>query len=385
MKSLRYIVLLSLAVLLLASCVGLPPVFPSGQATQGSEERTAAPEASAVVEPTAAAPAPVAPAVEATAPVTETAVVEATAVISATAPVTETAPVETTAPVTGTVESAATPTTDQVMGANPLVGVTWEWAALLKTKPATQSVVPDPTSYTIVFADDGSIAIKADCNNAAGTYTLDNDSLTIQLGPTTMAACPPGSLSNAMLTGLSKVSTYLIDGGDLVLRLGDSGDSMLFRSGGPSASAAAPVATEAPAAAAAPATPAAPAAVAPAAAAGQPPLVGTVWQWEKFIDVATGKSSMDVKDPQNYTVTFAADGSAAMKADCNNAAGNYTTDGAKITINVGPVTLAACGPDSLSETYLINLTSAATYTIENGKLNLDLFADGGRMVFSPAK
>ena len=39
-----------------------------------------------------------------------------------------------------------------------------------------------------------------------------------------------------------------------------------------------------------------------------------------------------------------------MKADCNQAAGTYTVDGAKLTINVGPVTLAACGPDSLGET-----------------------------------
>jgi heat shock protein HslJ len=266
------------------------------------------------------------------------------------------------------------------MGANPLVGVVWEWAALLKTTPAVQSVVPDPAAYTIVFSDDGQVAIKADCNNANGAYTLENDALTITIGPVTRAACPPGSLSDLMLASLSQVDSYLIDGGDLVLRTAETGDNMLFRSGGPSAAPAAPVATEAPAGAAPASTPT----PAPAAVTA-PPLVGTVWQWEEFIDVATGRASMEIKDPSLYTVTFMDDGTAAMKADCNQAAATYTVDGAKITINVGPVTLAACGPDSLGETFLIDLTSVSTYVIENGKLNLDLMADGGRMIFGAAQ
>ncbi len=267
------------------------------------------------------------------------------------------------------------------MGANPLVGVVWEWAALLKTKPALQSVVPDPASYTLAFADDGSVAIQADCNRATGTYTLTNDQLVITIGAVTRAACPPGSLSDIMLTSLNKVGSYMIDGGDLILRLADANSSMLFRNGGPSAAPAAPAATEAPAGAAAAQTPAAPAESAAQAAS----LVGPVWQWEKFVDVATGKASMDVKDPQNYTVTFQADGTVAMKADCNNAAGTYTADGAKLTISIGPVTLAACGPDSLGETFLIDLTSAGTYAIEGGKLMIDLMADGGRMVFGAVR
>ncbi len=40
MKSLRYIVLLSLVVLLLASCAGLPPVFPSRAASQPGRRAT---------------------------------------------------------------------------------------------------------------------------------------------------------------------------------------------------------------------------------------------------------------------------------------------------------------------------------------------------------
>lgn len=364
MKSIRYVVLLSLAVLLLASCVGLPPVFPERTTSpQGAEELAGAPP------PTAEEPTAQAPSEQAQPAVSESAIVTATTTISATEVVTTTAPVEAT----------SVPTGEQVMGANPLVGVVWEWAALLKTKPAVQSVVPDPASYTLIFADDGKVAIKADCNNATGSYTLADDQVVITIGAVTRAACPPGSLGDLMLTSLSKVGSYMIDGGDLVLRLTDAGDTMLFRNGGPSAVPAAPPATEAPAAAA-------PSQTAPAEVAAQPvALAGPVWQWERFIDVATGANTMDVKNPENYTATFSDDGTVAMKADCNNAAGAYTVEGAKLTVSIGPVTLAACGPDSLGETFLIDLTSAATYSIENGKLMIDLMADGGRMVFGAAK
>ena len=153
MKSLRYVVLLSLVVMLLASCVGLPPVFPN---------RAASPQD--VEEPAVAAPAAQPPVDEAKPAITETAVVTATTAITDTAVIAATDVVTTTAPT----EAQATPTGEQVMGANPLVGVVWEWAALLKTKPAVQSVVPDPASYTVVFSDDGKVAIKADCNNASG-------------------------------------------------------------------------------------------------------------------------------------------------------------------------------------------------------------------------
>jgi heat shock protein HslJ len=372
MKSVRYIVLLSLVILLLASCVGLPPLVPDqASSTQGSEEPAAQGNAEQPVA-TEAAPAARAPAVEATSAITESVVVTATVAVAATGVVTTTTPAKATATSPG----------EQVMGANPLVDVVWEWAAMLKTKPAVQSVVPDPASYTVVFADDGSMAIKADCNNASGTYTLNNDQLSIQIGGVTRAACPPGSLGDAMLASLGKVASYLIDGGDLILRLSGGDDSMLFRNGGaPAKPAAPPAATEAPAAATPLQTPAAPAET----TANPQTLVGPVWQWESYVDTATGSNSMDVKNPENYTVTFMDDGTAAMKADCNQAAGTYTVDGAKLTVEVGPVTLAACGPDSLGETFLINLTSAASYTIADGKLVIDLTADGGRMVFGAAK
>ncbi len=296
--------------------------------------------------------------------------------MTATTPVTDTASIAATDVVTSTEATA-----EQVMGANPLTGVLWEWAAIIKAGDKHQSVVPDPASYTVVFNDDGTMAIKADCNNATGTYTLDNASLTITVGGVTRMACPPGSFGDTMLAALGKVTSYDIEEGNLVLRLGDGGNSMLFRNAGATEAAGAAAPAETPAATAPAETPAASQPTESAAIA--PKLVGPTWLWEQFVDVATGKNSIDVKAPENYTVTFQEDGTAAMKADCNQAAGTYTVDGAQLTVEVGPVTLAACGANSLGETFLVDLTNVASYSIEDGRLMLDLAADGGRMVFSP--
>jgi heat shock protein HslJ len=326
MKTLRYIVLMSLAALLLASCAGLPPVFPAK-----------APAEEAV--PSALAERSSGPAVLEEPVQADTTVAQA----------------------------------EPVIEANPLTGVLWEWAALLKTKPATQSVVPDPASYTAIFDGQGNLSIQADCNTARATYVLENDKVVLLVEPVTGDACRPGSLSADFLTRLGKVGSYMIDGDDLILRLGDTGDSMIFRNGGPAPEPAAPAAavpTEAPAGEAVP--------------AATPELVGPTWQWEQLIDAA-GSRDTAVDEPEKYTVMFNADGTAAMKADCNQAAGTYVLDGANLSVAVGPVTLAMCAADSLSESFLVNLTSVATYGFEDGKLILEMMADGGTMVFGAAK
>lgn len=357
MKTLRYVILLTLAAALLAGCGALPPLMPNAA---GPTAAVAPTEAAPELAPTEVAAQPVATEAAAAAP-------------AATAPAEQaaTTPAATEA-ATAAPEAQTTPVVEPPAGDNPLVGTVWEWAALIKTQPAMQSVVPDPSSYAVTFTGDGQMQIKADCNNAQATYTLENDALAVTLGAVTRAACPPGSLSADFLTHLSAVAAFEMDGSDLILRLADDGGSMIFRNGGPVAEAAPPaVATEAPAGA--------------PADAETPQLVGTTWQWENFFDVATGKNSFDIANPASYTLTFLADGTVAMQADCNRAAGTYTVEGAALRVEVGPVTLAACGAESRGADFLINLTAAGTYMFIEGKLAIDLQADSGRMVFGAAK
>jgi len=101
-----------------------------------------------------------------------------------------------------------------------LVGPTWRVTAVTTTVPAWQGVVPaaDQLRYAIDFANDGTAAIKADCNQVTATYTTSpGGSITIVPGASTLAMCPEDSMGPQFVEALSTVSTYSIDGSDLTL------------------------------------------------------------------------------------------------------------------------------------------------------------------------
>jgi len=86
--------------------------------------------------------------------------------------------------------------------------------------------VPDAqqANYTIRFETDGSFNAKADCNTVSGTYTTTSSGgLTIAPGPSTMAACPEGSMSEPYILGLSNAASYAIDKDQLTITLKDGG------------------------------------------------------------------------------------------------------------------------------------------------------------------
>lgn len=126
------------------------------------------------------------------------------------------------------------------MAAAPTAPVTftnfvWQWSELAASNPPSQSVVPNPASYTVTFQDDGSLVFQADCNNGTGAYTraVDSNSLSIELGATTAAFCGEQSLDNQFLQLLGAVNAYTLQDGQLSLFT--SADAELrFVSGGPS-------------------------------------------------------------------------------------------------------------------------------------------------------
>ena len=117
----------------------------------------------------------------------------------------------------------------------------------------------------------------------------------------------------------------------------------------------------------------------PPAAIADNALTAQAWQWVSFLDQSTGEAA--ISDPQNYTVDFQADGTVQVKADCNSASGSYATSTGRLSIVMGPTTMAACAPESKGEQFLGYLSGAALYSIENGRLQIDLMADSGTMTF----
>ena len=113
-----------------------------------------------------------------------------------------------------------------------LVGKTWKLKSIADRKLGFQGVVPeaDRSKYTIKFSADGTFNATVDCNQLGGTYTaprmpgadLPAGGITMLSGPSALAVCPPGSLADLFLTGLGSTSSYVIDGNQLTIALGDA-------------------------------------------------------------------------------------------------------------------------------------------------------------------
>ncbi len=111
-------------------------------------------------------------------------------------------------------------------------------------------------------------------------------------------------------------------------------------------------------------------------------ITGTVWQWAAMQETAPASQSV-VPDPQNYTITFNTDGTATIKADCNNVTAKYKTNKkGKMTIKPGASTLMACGDASQDTVYLASLSKVNSYAIVNKQLQLSFPDGGGKMDFN---
>lgn len=251
-----------------------------------------------------------------------------------------------------------------------LTGVTWQWASTVT--PMEEITVADPSRYTIVFFDDGTAGIKADCNVGNAEYTAGEDkTISIVLGVTTLAFCEE-SQDQIFRTGLEAAAVYFFDeNGDLMLDMMASSGTMRFV-----AAADAPVEGDEPA------PPAGGQEALPSPIVKGDVLTGTTWQ---LTLVATAGGNLTINDPSRYTIAFNVDGTANIQADCNSVIAAYVLgEGNTMTITPGPSTMAYCGAGSLDQIYLGGLTNAMGYRLEDGNLLIDMLYASGTLVFAPA-
>ncbi|MCO6450613.1 MAG: META domain-containing protein [Caldilineales bacterium] len=236
-----------------------------------------------------------------------------------------------------------------------LTGVTWHW---LQTQGGDGSLteVPNPENYTVLFNDDGTVNITADCNVAGGTYTADNGSLSIALGPTTLAYCGDDSLSDQFLQQLSVAGGYVLEGENLFINMtADAGDLKF-------ASAAVPTGTETSPSAGAPAE-----------------LIANPWEW--LGTTFNNDKNMVVKFPARYVANFLPDGKLSLLVDCNTGEGTYSVDGSSISIEATTLTRKACPRGSKGPDFIQQLNDAASYAFQDGQLVINMKADAGNMKF----
>ncbi|WP_162798370.1 serine hydrolase [Sulfitobacter sp. SK011] len=111
-----------------------------------------------------------------------------------------------------------------------------------------------------------------------------------------------------------------------------------------------------------------------AAAALRESLVDTEWRLISVADPETGEQAMQ---PDRYSITFVEPGDFAAQADCNRLLGGWNLDKMTLTITPGPMTKAACPPDSRSDAYVGWLGTTTSAQIDDaGHLILTSNDDG---------
>ena len=109
----------------------------------------------------------------------------------------------------------------------PFVNSTWRWIA----QAGSESIsVPSPDRYTIAFASNGTYAIRADCNNGTGNFTV--NATKVKVSPANMTSktyCGDQSLNTKFTAGLVQVTGYQMDAsGRLVLIMVNQNERLTF-------------------------------------------------------------------------------------------------------------------------------------------------------------
>ncbi|MDH3676069.1 MAG: META domain-containing protein, partial [Anaerolineae bacterium] len=185
------------------------------------------------------------------------------------------------------------------------------------------------------FRQDGTVSIQADCNQVGGSYTVDRSSITIETGPATLVACPPGSLGDQFVAQLNEAAIFVIQGDKLSIDLKVDSGTIQFT-------------------------------------AQFSELAGSSW-------IVTGYNNgqeavVSVIIGTEMSATFGQDGLMAGSAGCNNYNATYDVSADSISIGPAATTRKLCdqpgGIMQQEQQYLAALETAATYSIRGDRLEL---------------
>ncbi|QQE64505.1 hypothetical protein GFS31_11860 [Leptolyngbya sp. BL0902] len=227
-----------------------------------------------------------------------------------------------------------------------LVGTVWELQQI-QMNDDTRFTPSSPQNYTVEFTERGDVFVQADCNRAAGAFNLVDGRITITLGPTTLAACPEGSIDTRFLQSLRDANMLFFQGDDMFIDLAYGSGTMQFS---------------------------------PASTVS---LTGRVWELQ---DIQFNDGRLLVAEPtENYTVEFMDDGSMAVRADCNRGRGSFNVpEPGRLSVAPIATTMAACPEGSIGGDFTQALSNANLFFFQDGQLFIDLMFDSGTMRFQEA-
>lgn len=112
-------------------------------------------------------------------------------------------------------------------------------------------------------------------------------------------------------------------------------------------------------------------------------LARTHWQIVEFVFNDDAQGVTRPAEPQNYTVTFNADGSAHFQLDCNRGTGRWeASNGGRgasgtLTFTALATTRAFCPEPSIGTRLAGDMESVRTFLRRDDMLYMDLLADAG--------
>jgi heat shock protein HslJ len=111
----------------------------------------------------------------------------------------------------------------------PFVGITWQWVGTSSAQEGDETSVANPENYTILFNEDGTANLQADCNVGTASYTAADSSIDIQLGALTMAFCGEESQDQQFLRDLDAAVIYFMQEGNLFFDMPFDTGTMQFQ------------------------------------------------------------------------------------------------------------------------------------------------------------
>jgi len=228
--------------------------------------------------------------------------------------------------------------------ASPLEGTTWRLTEL----PGAQSAALGQLSRPVtVRFESGQLTGFGGCNNFAGSYALEGDSLTVGPVATTQMACadPGSSVEQAFHAAMSGTLRYAVDGDELSAKTA-TGATLRFQRQQP------------------------------------PKLSGVDWKVTSFNN--NRHAVVGVIGEAPVTMSFE-DGRVSGSAGCNDFHGTYATEGGQIKVGPLATTRRACDEPLMTQEreFRAALASAVTWSIDGNVLDMHR-ADGERAIWAVA-
>lgn len=118
-------------------------------------------------------------------------------------------------------------------------------------------------------------------------------------------------------------------------------------------------------------------------------LSGSTWQLVAIQSMDDAQGTTRIDPPEKFTVSFAADGRANFRIDCNRASATWkatpSANPSSGSVEFGQLaaTKMMCPPGSLDQKVMRDLPHVRSYFFKDGKLYLSLIADGGIYEWQP--